>query len=444
MSRQRVAVLWLTVAGFVPQAALGQAAPEGSRAATSTPEPPAHLGTAAPEADLDDLVGPRLSSETGLRLYGFADTSYSKVLGGGMSPAGYDVSSTINGAPQHWSFGVGNLNLYLDGQLGARVRSLAEVRFTYLPSGTQGTTVPDYAQQLATASWGGIVIERAWVEYAFSDLVTVRAGQFLTPYGIWNVDHGSPTTIAVQKPEITSAQLFPERQVGVEAYGSRYLGDKRLGYHLTLSNGRIGNNPPFANYSGRPGLGGRLFLEGGWLGELKLGLSGYTGRYTELQAASPVTFPLPLDTIAAEYDEHDAAADVRWEWKKVLFISEAVYQRVRYTDRGRPTNVVIGPAGPVFTPAADFWRAGNYALAGYRLPFNVMPYVMWELLYQSTGLSYGGMAFPSGLRGVVAGVNFRPLPSLVLKVQYDHVWAPAAPAFANSLDFVRGQVAWAF
>jgi hypothetical protein len=444
MSRQLVAALLLTVAGSIPLSTLGQAAPEGSPSAPSSPVPPAHLGTVASEADLDDLLAPRLSSETGLRLYGFADMSYSKVLGGGISAAGYEVSSTINGAPQHWSFGVGNLNLYLDGQLGARARSLAEVRFTYLPGGTQGTTVPDYAQPLAVTNWGGIVIERAWVEYAFADLVTVRAGQFLTPYGIWNVDHGSPTTIAVQKPEITSAQLFPERQVGVEAYGSRYLGDARLGYHLTLSNGRIGDNPPFANYSGRPGLGGRLFVEGTWLGELKFGLSGYTGRYTELQAASPVAFPVPPDTIAAEYDEHDAAADVRWEWKKVLFISEAVYQRVRYSNRGRPANVVIGPSGPVAAPAADFWSAGNYALAGYRLPFDVMPYVMWELIYQSTGFNTGGMVFPSGFRAIVAGVNFRPLPSLVLKVQYDLAWAPGAPAAANSLDLVRGQVAWAF
>jgi hypothetical protein len=73
-----------------------------------------------------------------------------------------------------------------------------------------------------------------------------------------------------------------------------------------------------------------------------------------------------------------------------------------------------------------------------------MPYVMWELIYQSTGFAPGGMLFPSGLRGVTAGVNFRPLPGLVLKVQYDHVWAPNYPVRQNTADFVRGQLAWAF
>lgn len=425
MSRRVVMALCIAAAGSSPRAAVAETAEDGSH------------------SDAEELVVPTLSG-TALRLYGFADMSYSKVVAGGFGDSGHEVFSTLGSAPQHWAFAVGNLNLYVDGQPGPRLRSLAEVRLTYLPSGFQNTTVPDYAQALATTSWGGIVIERAWVEYAFADVLTLRAGQFLTPYGIWNVDHGSPTTIAVQKPEIASAQLFPERQVGLEAYGTRYRGDVRLGYHLTLSNGRIGNNPPFANYSGRPGLGARLFVEGGWLGELKLGVSGYTGRYTELQAGDTSIVPTPPDSVAVEYDEHDAAADVRWEWKKLLVVSEVVYQRVRYTARGRPANVAFGSSGPVATPAADFWRAGSYALAGYRLPFEVMPYVMGELIYQSTGFSNGGLVFPSGLRAVVAGVNFRPLPSLVLKVQYDHVWAPRFPASPGTMDFVRGQVAWAF
>ena len=425
MSRRVVTALLLTAAGWVPQASRCDSGDEG------------------PRSEAEELVAPAPSS-TALRLYGFADMSYSKVVGGGFGGDGHEVFSTLGSAPQHWAFGVGNLNLYVDGQPGPRVRSLAEVRLTYLPSGSQNTNLPDYAQALATASWGGIVIERAWVEYAFADALTVRAGQFLTPYGIWNVDHGSPTTIAVQKPEITSAQLFPERQVGIEAYGTRYVGEVRLGYDLTLSNGRIGKNPPFANYSGRPGLGGRLFLEGNWLGELRVGVSGFTGRYTELQAGDTSIVPTPPDAVAVEYDEHDAAADLRGEWRRLLVVSEAVYQRVRYTDRGRPATVAIGAAGPVATPAADFWRAGSYGLAGYRLPFEVMPYVMGELLYQSTGFDNGGVLFPSGLRAVVAGVNFRPLPSLVLKVQYDHIWAPNFPAAPATMDFVRGQVAWAF
>jgi hypothetical protein len=441
LSRSAVVALVAAACVAVPASALGETAQGGGQPDPSGAGAAPHPAAIAP--DDEEVSAPSEAPGRGSRLYGFADLGYSKVLTKGFGD-GHEVVSTISGAPQHWAFAVGNLNLYVDSQPSTRLRSLAEARLTYFPSGSQSTTVPDYAQALATTSWGAIVIERAWVEYAFSDLLTLRAGQFLTPYGIWNVDHGSPTTIAVQKPEIASAELFPERQVGLEAYGTRYLGDTRLGYHLTVSNGRIGNNPPFANYSGRPGLGARLFLEGDWLGELRLGVSAYTGRYTELHAGDTSAVPTPPDSVAVEYDEHDVAADVRWEWKRLLLASEAVYQRVGYTDRGRPTDAFLGPAGPVATPASDFWRAGSYVLAGVRLPLEVMPYAMGEFIYQSTGIHLNGLLFPSGFRAVSAGVNFRPLASLVLKVQYDHIWAPNFALLPNKMDLLRSQIAWVF
>jgi len=427
MSRRLVAAVLFTALGAVPLATRGQAAPQ--RPGPGAPGAPE--GASAAAAQGEELGTPSTSSEPGFRLYGFADVSYRNSLALLVEGAS-ETTMALFGVPEKGSFAVGNLNLYLDGQLSARARSLAEVRFTYLPAGTQATTSPDYAHTLATTSWGGIVIERAWVEYAFSDLVTLRAGQFLTPFGIWNVDHGSPTVIGVQKPEVVSQELLPERQIGLEAYGSKYLGSARVGYHATVSNGRIGDNPPFANFSGRPGLGGRLFVEGDWLGELRLGVSGYTGRYTELVASD---FPGLSDEVALEYDERGAAADLRWEWRSVLLLSEAVYQSVKYTDGGRPADVpFLGP--PSGAAAADFWRTGLYVLAGYRLPYHVTPYLLLQLMYKSTdATSNGGSICP--------GVNLRALPNLVLKLQYDVVRYPDLPG-SRTAQILRGQVAWAF
>src|SRR6185436_18919189 len=110
------------------------------------------------------------------------------------------------------SFAVGHLNAYAGSELGDNWRWLSEVRFMYLPHGSvasadayagvarTNTSVTDYTEQFRPVRWGGISIERAWLERTFHPLLSIRLGHFLTPYGIWNVDHGAPVIIPVTRP----------------------------------------------------------------------------------------------------------------------------------------------------------------------------------------------------------------------------------------------------
>jgi len=381
------------------------------------------------------------NSDIKLDLYGFADFTYGIAV--------HDFAYT----PPYNSFAVGNLNLYLSSNLGDKWRSLAEVRFSYLPHGNSSfdangqvtrtdTTVGDYTDLNRPVRWGGIMIERAYLEYLAHPLFNVRGGQFLTPYGIWNVDHGSPVIIGVRRPFIIGEALLPQSQTGIEIYGTHHFDPVLVGYHLTLSNGR-GPIDTYQDLNHNKAIGGRLFgrLDSKF-GAVTLGFSGYKGRYTD---RSTVWGPdangafVPTYPVTADYNELSLATDLKYEYGGYLLQSEAIVNDVVY-DRQRPPPAIPIPGPPGFTP--DYRRVGVYGLTGYRFAFlGTMPFAGAE--YYNAG--QGGAAGKSA--AFWGGLNVRPTARVVLKAQYTYSWFPGDPvgmpkdSHYNSLDL---QAAWSF
>ena len=417
----------------------GPAAPVQTSAIPPSPQQPAAVAaeparkttspmTAAAEADASDTEAAAQAatmqgagSGTGLdgggeanrlNLFGFSDFTYTKPL------------STLSFNPES-SFAIGNLNLYLGAELGRGWRSLVEIRFMYLPDGSKplgspgpgvDTTATDYANEDRPIKWGGINIERAWVERTLHKLLTVRVGQFLTPYGIWNVDHGSPVYIGVSKPYVVGQQLqlFPASQSGIEIYGTWDINSTQLGYHLTLSNGR-GLLDTYQDLDNNKAVGGRVFARNeSALGTLSVGGSFYRGRYTNKSSATTIdpngTIRL-LDTIVAQYDELSLAADLRWQLAGLLVQGELVMNDIAYVSGGRPPYVSYdgGPAG--FTSDNHRWGSP------------LAP------VLHATDLELG--------------VNIRITPNVVWKGQYTHTWLDFVSG-AQMLDELRFQIAWSF
>jgi hypothetical protein len=391
------------------------------------------------EADLANLgfSGEEGGLDTSVRLSGFIDF--------GTEVALTDATEDLIGKSTMF---VGNLNLYITKNISETVRMMAEIRFTYLPNGAStnpldppaNTTTADYADFDRALRWGGIEIERVYLDWAAHRFLTIRVGQFLTPYGIWNVDHGSPTIITVSRPYSVGDNFFPERQTGFEFFGRSELSSYgTIGYHLTFSNG-TGPASEYKDLDKNKAVGARAFFEYRKLGELKIGGSIYYGRDT---ASLPTTVPVNGELVFGEKITTQAdilalAADASWRYRGIHLQAEFISRQMKYTDSGRTQAFSLATLSPSYPADSLTW--GGYILGGYRFDWlGVMPYFMFEYM--------GGHdpTFQSIQRSPAffAGINMRPLDAVAIKFEYAfvHFDQPFPP---DDLQFFNAQLAWAF
>jgi hypothetical protein len=448
------AALAMAVVGALTQPALAQPEPKVepgdpasdalhppaddlSKAADATAEvaaipPPAAPDAATPaaaSASPDDIELSALGLDPGaaafddkLNIYGFADIGYTVI---------HSARDPVIFPQDVRSFAIGNFNIYLAKNLTRKARALAEVRFTFMPNGSVNpdgsivsTTAGDNTNANRPATWGGIVIDRVYVEYDVGDHLTVRAGHWLTPYGIWNIDHGSPVIIGTSRPFIIGEQFFPEHQTGLDMFGSHYLDSFKLNYHLTASNGR-GGSEATADQDTELGFGGRLELETPW--GFKAGGSYYRGRFTGLPAA--------MGAPAETYQEAAYGGDAQFD-RGALHVQAEMIVRERHYEVGQRAATAAG-----FVP--DGRDVGYYLLAGYRLDrfWNVMPFAYAEA-YRPADHS-----FTTGGYDLNGGFNFRPAPSLVFKLQTTRIKLNddgLGPVSGQANFLYTAQAAWVF
>ena len=301
------------------------------------------------------------------------------------------------------------------------------------------TTASDHADLFRRLNWGGIEIERAWLEYAFDPRLVVRVGQFLTPYGIWNVDHGTPTLVAVRRPYTIGNALFPERQTGIQVHGITPIGNTDLYYALTLSNGR-GPIDAYLDLDDNKAIGGRIALTNFDWADISFGISGYYGSFTRLNRNLTIEDDpifVANRTIDNQYNELSLAADFRLKIDGLLIQWEGIANSRRYTDEGRPRAPLS--AEDVLLP--DQWIWGTYLLFGIETPWwGIMPYLIVERTRnESTVLGL------NGANAIYVGINWRAHPRVTIKGQGTFIYFYGPSEFGRSqIRSFDAQVAWAF
>jgi hypothetical protein len=390
-----------------------------------------------------------------LKIYGFLDMGFQKTW--------VDESTIIAGYfdTNAWTFAMGNVDFYFDVNPHPDWRGLAEIRFTNAPrgrinnfGGIAGTFERENTQQfdpggtVANAPiWlGGVIIERAWIEWQRYQSFRVRTGHFFTPFGIWNVDHGSPTLISAFLPQFIQQMYFPIRQTGVQGLGSFFAGEWEFAYRAWISNGREDENN--LDFNDDKAFGTRIFARKD-VGQVKtqIGASYHRGRVANkvvnITSVPPASEEIRFDieeTVA--YRENIVGVDLSVDVGRTRFRTEGVAQLTEYEQGKRPPPSVTSPIPGA--QRADDWRYSAYVLLAHELPWwRIEPYVYVELMQQNFEL-------PDGLVNFAPGFNVYFNPATQLKVQASHVrlfdWTedlPGDPGIHTSSSVV-GRIVLAF
>lgn len=364
-------------------------------------------------------------SEAQLDVYGFFET--------GLQRTWMNERAFLYGLQQTpgLSFILGNLHLYLDARPAPGWRALFEVRLTTshgaLAQGNAGLLVLRTTERRinepgigtsGTQLTSSLVLERAQIEWRYDDWLAARIGLWLTPFGIWNVDHGAPTLIPLIAPYFLQIQTFPTHQIGLALFGQVPVSSWQLSYHVAVSNGRM-TGPGAAGRRVWPSfdltddkmISGRLMLGRSGARTLRFGVSAYWGRTAEDARDVRQLDPIRLtQQIGVELEEWGVGADVSWDPWRLRLRAEFLYSEFRYPG-ARPASALYPT-----DLEPDSAQSAGYLLVSLPLELGSIgfePYLYAEALWQPptfAPLDLGGMAS--------AGFNVDLTTNVRFKLQY--------------------------
>lgn len=302
------------------------------------------------------------------------------------------------GVHEGYSFEARRFNIFLFSSISDLIKLTSELEFEH---GTEE-----------------IKLEMALVDLQFREEFNLRGGILLSPVGKFNLAHDSPKNEFVDRP-LVSTRIIPSTlsEAGLGFYGSFYpAGGNRVTYETYLVNGltdgvvlagdgtSLPEGRPEAfeeDNNGSPAFAGRLAFSSELGGEL--GVSTHTGRYNTYKAEG------------VEVDEPRTAT---------LLALDAEYEIGRLSLQGELARASIEiPPSLVGLFAEKQW--GFYGQVLYNLFDRVLPMFPQSVLAVATRYDYVDLDADiegDDLRRFTFGVNLRPVPETVLKLNYLHNW----------------------
>jgi len=424
------------------------------------------LETAA--MDRDDLAmqvmdAAAAATDEKFTISGFMDLSFTHQYTAKKNNYGFaDVSSRYN------SFYQTGVNLYFKSQMTETLSALAEIRFSYSPlgqinelpnrvivNGKEVTTIGEYNRTSTYADYqyeggvnlGGVNIERAHVDWKPRDWFGIRAGRYLTPFGIWNEDHGAPVVLTVALPYLISFEVAPVAQTGLMLFGKVFPSDLlTLEYALTLSNGRSPTES-FVDTDHNKAIGLRtkgILAGSDW--SVQLGSYGYYGKYTDRQTevlsiVEGTSFEMEArDVIIQKYKEFLGTLDMKATWKGLSIFGEA---GILKKDQIVPLEALDFLGRPSWEPT--YYQKSGYGMVAYQLPLQKVFDTL--TITPFAGIDYLNLIDAMDDTYFVVyrfGINFKPSPFVTVKTNAFQVNLKSPGFELPPTWFFKGQIAVSF
>ncbi len=267
---------------------------------------------------------------------------------------------------------------------------------------------------------GEVSVEFAYLDYLLRPELNVRGGLVLVPLGFINELHEPPVFLGARRPEV-ERRIIPAtwRDLGVGVFGDAGA----FAYRAYLVNGLDASGFDAASpiREGRQGgsdaraedfaVTGRLDFTG--LPGLLVGASGYTGGSAQGREADGKSFDARVTLL-------DAHAE--WRWRGVQARALAVRGSI---GDAADVNRLNGLSGAESVPKRF---VGGYVEAGYDVLFrrggaaSLVPFGRWERFDTQDEVPSGFLADRSNdVRLWTVGVQYRPIPQVVVKLDYQDV-----------------------
>jgi len=309
--------------------------------------------------------------------------------------------------------------------------------------------VENYFLDPTSAHWGqygSVNVERAFMEWTPDDKYGFKLGKFFTPFGIWNVDHGTPVLMTARVPYFLT--YLPETQMGFEVAGKYNFPHTDLDYSLYVSNGR-GLIKEMEDNNDEKSVGGRLALklQMPLFKELAIGASGYYGKHDEKSTQMSLNYDYDVTEagvtitgdgtdphMTTEYktitqvDEMLIGLDLKALYQDFSFQSEFMYRKWDFAafDEGyidQWASFYYPPTQESLEEVTAYYVQGAYKLPWAFKGVSFTPFVRWEMIdgfVKTKG--YYQTADDTGYKNkfdiLSCGLNIRQKPYVVYKLDY--------------------------